>query len=150
MDVSRFCSQRNADLIPRLSSEGTDGRDSGGYSGAWKRWRDQGVGAELVSVALTFHNTAPMPLTPLFATTPTQSLVARNCVPKMGQGGSYSVSSGFSTRFRTSPEASEKDLAVGLAEHEFFSMSSKKNIYLFGTSFVFSLSVQRTGGKFRC
>lgn len=47
------------------------------------------------------------------------SAVARNCVPKMRQGGSYSASSGLSTRFRASPEASEKDSTVGL-EHEFF------------------------------
>jgi len=48
------------------------------------------------------------------------SAVARNCVPKMRQGGSYSASSGFFTRFRTSPEVSGDDFVVGLPEHEFF------------------------------
>jgi len=43
------------------------------------------------------------------------SVVARDRVPKMRQGGSYSVSSGLSTRFRPRPGNTENS-----AEREFF------------------------------
>lgn len=85
-------------------------------------------------MALTFHNTAPDAVdTPICNDPDAISAVARNCVPKMCQGGSYSASSGLSTRFRPGPEASG-GFVVGLAEHEFF---REKNLRLFDISFVF-------------
>lgn len=80
--------------------------------------RDQGVGPELVSVALTFHNTAPDAVdTPICNDPDAISAVARNRVSKMRQGGSYSASSGLSTRFRTSLKVSKKDFKRTV-EHE--------------------------------
>lgn len=38
------------------------------------------------------------------------SVAARDRVPKMRQGGSYSASSGLSTRFRTRPEVTENSI----------------------------------------
>lgn len=76
--------------------------------------RDEGVGPELVSVALTFHNTDPDAVdTPICNDPDAISAVARNRVPKMRQGGSYSASSGLSTRFRTSLKVSKKDFEFG-------------------------------------
>jgi len=50
------------------------------------------------------------------------SAVARDRVPKMRQGGSYSVSSGLSTRFRARPETTENS-----TEREFFLGDHERN-----------------------
>lgn len=72
--------------------------------------------------------------TPICSDPDAISAVARNRVPKMRQGGSYSASSGLSAHFRTSPEVSEKDSAMGLVMYE-FSLRSRKYYLLFLDNF---------------
>lgn len=100
--------------------------------------RDQGVGSELVSVALTFHNTAPDAVdTPICNDPDAISTVARNRVPKMRQGGSYSASSGLSTRFRTSLKVSKKNSGFGGAIS--FSEVMKNPRFSYNVTFIFYL-----------
>lgn len=88
-------------------------------------------------MALTFHNTAPMPLTPLFATTPTQSLpsretVYRKCV-KADLIQPLPVSSRVSGPVRKSPATTLSWVCRSMNSFE----CCEKNNRLFDISLVF-------------
>jgi hypothetical protein len=59
--------------------------------------------------------------TPICSDPDTQSLPSRETASrKCAKADLIQASSGLSARFRTSPEVSEKDSAMGLAMYEFF------------------------------